>query len=113
MAGVPSPTATHLVQSTLGDLSDCYVAKPTVKNLLSSRKPIHLPCSIHLATACLLTFSGFLRSGKLVNIRPCDLEIQQCHLAIYIPLPTYSAAMLEEYMRKDNIHAASESKNYN
>ena len=31
--------------------------------------------NIHLATACLLAYAGFVRANELINLRPCDIRI--------------------------------------
>ena len=85
--------------------------------------------SIWLATACLLSFAGFLRSDELVNIRPCDLKFGDSHLTLHLPWSktdqwqqgvemliartgseTCPVAMVEEYMRRGRITANSKDK---
>ena len=40
---------------------------------------------LRLATACLLSFPGFLRFSELINLRPCDVSISGEWMKIYIP----------------------------
>ena len=39
---------------------------------------------LRLATACVLGFAGFLRFNELVNLKPCNLRIQENMLRIHI-----------------------------
>ena len=39
---------------------------------------------LHLATACLLGFSGFLRFSELINLRPCDFKVSDDMMKIKI-----------------------------
>ena len=41
--------------------------------------------NVRLVTACLLAFAGFLRFDELINIRCCDLVLDQEMLKIHIP----------------------------
>ena len=77
---------------------------------------------LHLATACLLGFSGFLRFSELINLRPCDFNIAEEMMTIKIrhsktdqwrqgdeiliartANKTCLVAMLERYMRVTNM----------
>ena len=138
VAGIPSPTATTLVQSTLGGLKRS-LARPVNKKspfttemlqaIVEDARKINTLTSIRLAAACLLSFAGFLRCDELVNIRLCDLAIGETHLSIQIPhskndqlhqgrevliartgTKTCPVAMLEEYMQRSGIHIGSENK---
>jgi len=40
---------------------------------------------LHLATACLLGFAGFLRFDELIKLRPCEINFSDEMLTIRIP----------------------------
>ena len=94
MAGLPSPTATPLIQATLGGLKRS-LARPIRKKspftvemlqaIARDARRVNSLASIRLATACLLSFAGFLRSDELVNIRPCDLKFGDGQLTLHLP----------------------------
>ena len=135
MAGIPSPTVSPIVQTTLEGLKRS-LAKPVNKKSLftvemlkaivqDARKNDTL-ASIWLASVCLLSFVGFLRFDELANIHPCDLMIGPDHLIIQIPrsktdqlrqgsevaiartfTETCPVAMLECYIRKGGIQMDS------
>ena len=136
LAGLPSPTETALVQTTLKGLHR-LLAKPTQK-----KEPITVEIlqamvwdvdsngtltNVRLATACLLAFAGFLRFDELVHIRCCDLTINEDMLKIQIPRSktdqlrkgdqvviarspavTCPVRMLERYIKMANIRMDSE-----
>ena len=39
---------------------------------------------LHLTTACLLAFAGFLRFDEVIQIRPCDLVLQEEFMVIHL-----------------------------
>ena len=104
------------------------LAKPVVKNepiileiLEAMVDDANKSCSLsdlHLVTACLLSFAGFLRFDEMINLRPCDFQFSQEMLKIRIVRSktdqlqqgnevlvaktnssTCPEAMLERYMR--------------
>ena len=94
LAGVPSQTETPLIQTTIQGLRR-LLAKPirkkepmTVEMLQAMVKDAdrnETLTNVRLVTACLLAFAGFLRFDELVNIRCCDLVLDQEMLKILIP----------------------------
>ena len=94
-SGLPSPTLCPFVQATLEGLQR-VLAKPVTK-----KRPVSVELlrkivedavksdslsDICLATACLLSFTGFLRFNELVNLRPCDIKIQGNMLTLHLPV---------------------------
>ena len=131
LAGIPSQTETTLVQTTIQGLRR-MLAKPiqkkesmTVEMLQAMVKDVDRNVTltnVRLVTACLLAFAGFLRFDELVNIRCCDLILDQEMLKIHIPRSktdqlrkgdevliarseafTCPVRMLERYIRMANI----------
>ena len=94
LAGIPSQTETPLIQTTTQGLRR-LLAKPirkkepmTVEMLQAMVKDAdknETLTNVRLVTACLLAFAGFLRFDELVNIRCCDLVLDQKMLKIHIP----------------------------
>ena len=136
LAGLPSPTETPLVQTTLQGLCR-LLAKPikkkepmTVEMLQAMVRDVdrnETLTSVRLATACLLAFAGFLRFDELIHIRCCDLTVDEKMLKIQIPRSktdqlrkgdeviiarslamTCPVRMLERYIRMANIRMDSE-----
>ena len=92
-AGLSSPSSHPFVKATLEGLQRS-LAKPVMK-----KEPITLEMleakvddanesgslsNQHLATACLLSFAGFLRFDKLINLRSCDFTFSQLMLSIRV-----------------------------
>lgn len=92
-AGLISPMSDPFARATLEGLQRT-LAKPVVK-----KEPISIEMlgaivqdaeksgslsDLRLATACLLSFSGFLRFSELINLRPCDFTISQDMMKIRI-----------------------------
>ena len=40
---------------------------------------------LHLTTACLLALVGFLRFHEVIQIRPCDLVLQEEFMVLHLP----------------------------
>lgn len=112
MAGILSPTANPFVQNTLEGLRKelarpAYEKSPfTVKMLKAivedTRRNYNLP-NVHLAAACMLAFSGFLRFDELANIRVCDVSIGPQYLTIRIPLKQNQPALPRSRCSHSNI----------
>ena len=92
-AGLASPSSHTFVKARIEGLQ-CSLAKPVVK-----KEPITLEMleamssdandsgslsDLHLVTACLLSFAGFLRFDEPINIRPCDFTFDKDMLKIQI-----------------------------
>jgi len=124
-AGLVSPVTTF-VKATLEGLQR-KLAKPvhkkapvTVEMLGRMVEDAKLSCSLsdlRLTTACLLAFAGFMRFDEVIQIRPCDLVLQEEFMVIHLPFsktdqwrkgdeiyitrtgkPTCPVGMLEAYM---------------
>jgi len=127
-SGLPSPTTCPFVQATLEELQR-ILAKPVTKKtpvsvellakMVDNATKTGSLSDICLATACLLSFSGFLHFNELVNIHPCDIKVQEEWMTIHLPHSktdqlrkgdellivstgnaTCPVAMLEQYMRE-------------
>ena len=93
-AGLPSPTVSPFVKATLEGFQR-LLAKPTVKKapvtsvmleeMVNDAGKSRSLSDLRLVTACLLSYAGFLRFNELVNIRPCDIKIQDDKMILYIP----------------------------
>ena len=74
------------MQATLEGLQ-CSLAKPVVKKepitlevlkaMVSDANNSSSLSDLHLVTACLLSFAGFLRFDELINLRPCDFTFDK------------------------------------
>jgi len=138
MAGIPSPTTSPFIQTTL-EGHPRALAKPVCKKapftvemlqaVVRDAKETNTLSSLRLAAICLISFAGFLRFDELANIRPCDLEISKDHLTIQIPRSktdqlrqgnevvvartsseTCPVAMLETYIQRGGIQMDSSQK---
>lgn len=93
-SGLPAPTSSPFVQATLEGLQR-ILAKPVTKkrpvsvellrNIVEDATKSDSLADIRLATACLLSFAGFLRFSELVNLRPCDIKIQGTVMTLHLP----------------------------
>ena len=93
-AGLSFPTVSPFVKATLEGLQR-LLAKLTVKKapvtpvmleeMVRDTRKSQTLSDLRLVTACLLAYAGFLRFSKLVNIRPCDIKIQEDKMILYIP----------------------------
>ena len=93
-AGVLLPTDSPIVKTILEGLKR-LLAKPVNKKLLftvdmlkaivQDAQESNTLANVRLASACLLSFAGFLRFDKVANICPCDLSVGPDHLVIRIP----------------------------
>ena len=83
---------------------------------------------LRLVTACLLAYADFLRFSELVNIRPCDIKIQEDKMILCIPRsktdqlrkgddkliiagtqnPTCPVAMLESYLTQTKMQLSDQ-----
>ena len=138
--GVLSPTDSPIIKTTLEGLKK-LLAKPVNKKLpftvdmlkaiVQDAKESDTLANIGLASACLLSFAGFLRFDELANIHPCDLSVGPDHLVIRIPrsktdqlrqgsevaiartfTETFPVAMLESYIRRGGIQMVSDKNLY-
>ena len=138
LAGVPSPTDLPIVRSTLGGLRR-KLAKPVIKKapfsvamlqaIVHDAQLRNTLASLRLASACLLSFAGFLRFDELANLQCCDISIGQHHMTLQIthsktdqlrqgnkvvivrtPATTCPVAMLEAYISRGDIHLSSSLK---
>ena len=93
-AGLLSPTVSPFVKAMLEGLQR-LLAKPTVKKapvtpakleeMVRDARKNQTLSDLRLVTAYLLAYAGFLRFSELVNIRPCDIKIQEDKMILYIP----------------------------
>ena len=93
-AGLVSPTVSPFVKATLEGLQRS-LAKPVNKKepltvemlakMVEDAQRSGTLSDLRLATACLLSFAGFLRFSELVNIRPCDMVFEEDYLVVRIP----------------------------
>ena len=93
MAGIPSPAAGPFVQTTLEGIRRS-LARPvqkkdpvTIDLIADIVEHTDKSClsDVRLATACLISFAGFLRFDELVNIRCCDVQLATEMATIKIP----------------------------
>ena len=92
-AGLSSPSSDPFVKATLEGLQRS-LAKPVVKKepvtvdmlemIVQDADKSGSLSDLRLATACLLGFSGFLRSSELICLRPCDFKVSQDMMKIRI-----------------------------
>ena len=90
---VASPTAHPFVKATLEGWQRT-LARPVAKKdpvtvdmleaIVADANRSGSLSDLRLATACLLGFSGFLRSGELLNLRPCDCSVLDDNMRIRI-----------------------------
>ena len=93
-SGLPSSSSHPFVRATSEDLQR-MLAKPVTK-----KKPVSVELlgriveeatrsnsllDIRLATACLLSFAGFLPINELTNIRPIDIKVQDDFMTLHLP----------------------------
>ena len=91
LAGLDSPTCNPFLRSTLEGL------QRTLAKLVIKKKPVTVSMlevivqdardseslsDIRLATACLLSYAGFLRFNELVRFRPVDIKIEEAMMSI-------------------------------
>ena len=92
-AGLISPMSDPFVRTTLDGLWRS-LAKPVVKKepvtvemleaIVADAHQSGTLMELRLATACVLGFAGFLRFNELVNLKPCNIKIQDDMLRIHI-----------------------------
>ena len=92
-AGLLPITIDPFVKATLEGLQ-WTLAKPVIKKEPNTTEMLEaIVCNastsgslsdLRLATACLLGFAGFLRFDELINLRPCDFQLQAEMMAIRI-----------------------------
>ena len=92
-AGFESPVADPFVKATLDGLQR-LLAKPVIKKkpitvemleaLVKNAQETNSLSDLRLATACLLSFAGFLRFNELVNLRPADISMEDNMMRIHI-----------------------------
>ena len=92
-ASSPSPPQSPIVKLAQEALQR-QLAKPTKKKqhvtkdiLMAMEQDIAASPSlhnVHLFTACLLAFAGFLRSEELINLKACHVRIQADMMLIWI-----------------------------
>ena len=136
LAGLDSPTSSPIVQETLQGLKR-ILAKPVLKKrpitkemlvkIVADMNDHPSLANIHLATACLLAFSGFLHFDELVHIRSCDITLDANMAKIHLPrsktdqfkqtsevviarsgAATCPVSMVERYMAMAGVDPASE-----
>ena len=135
LAGVTSPGESKFVQSTLDGIRRRLarpvqkkepITKEMLEKLVEDANKNSTLANIRLATACLLAFAGFLRFDELVQLRPCDVEIDGSMAKLKIRRSktdqlrkgdevliartgshTCPVAMLEKYMAKAGLSASS------
>ena len=92
-AGLPSPVADPFVKVTLEGLRQS-LDKPIIKEepitvqmlqvIVEDAQKFGSLSDVRLATAYLLDFAGFLRFSELVNLKPCNFEVQDDMIRICI-----------------------------
>ena len=137
LAGLDSPAQSPLVQTTLEGLRR-LLARPVLKknpvsvdilaDLVEDSFKHPTLSNVHLTAACLLAFSGFLRSDELISLRPCDIKISSNMMTVTIrhsktdqlrkgdevliartSTCTCPVTMLERYMELADIAPSSDS----
>ena len=94
MAGVPSPTASTFVKSTVQGLQR-KLARPVVKKLpvtvamleaiVDNAEHSGSLTDLRLATACVVGYAAFLRFNELVHIKAEDIKVEEGFMSIQIP----------------------------
>lgn len=136
LAGVEPPASNPLVRATLEGIQR-MLAKPVQKKepitssmlakLVEDTDKHSSLSNLRLATACLLAYAFFLRFNELVQLRPCDTQIEPTMLKLHIRqsktdqlrkgdevliartgTSTCPVAMLERYMAKAGIDPRSD-----
>lgn len=88
-----SPTDSHLVinivESAKRKLYKPVCKKEPVTPELLEKKFMHLFMgsnvkNLRIICACLIGYAGFLRSNELLNIKCCDIVIDNTHMSIFI-----------------------------
>ncbi len=136
LAGVASPAQSQFVQSMLDGVRRMLarpiqkkepVTKQMLEKIVADADRNSTLSNIRLASACLLAFAGFMRFDELVQLRPCDIELDGSMAKLKIRRsktdqlrkgdevliartgnPTCPVAMLEQYMAKGCINPSSE-----
>lgn len=93
LAGLDSPMCNPFLRSTLEGLQRT-LAKPVIKKkpvsvnmleaIVQDARDSESLSDIRLATACLLSYAGFLRFNELVRLRPVDIIIEEGMMSIHI-----------------------------
>ena len=93
-AGLASPSSHPFVKSTLQGLQRSY-AKPVVKKepltvemlekIVDNADQSGSLCGLRLATACLLSYAGFLRFDELIHLRPVEISFSKDMITMKIP----------------------------
>ena len=76
-----------------------YLTVEILGAIVQDAKERNTLTSVRLATACLLTFAGFLRFDEVANIQLCDLQIGTNHLTIKIPKAKQTSSEMEMIAR--------------
>lgn len=93
-AGLPSPTVSPFVKATLEGflrlLTKLTVKKAPVtsvmlEEMVNDAEKSRFLSDLRLVTVFLLSYGGFPCFNELVNIRPCDIKIQDAKMILYIP----------------------------
>ena len=94
MVGVPSPTESTFVKSTVQGLQR-KLPKPVVKKLPVTVAMLEVivdsaECSgsladLHLATACVIGYAAFLHFNELVHIKAENIKVEEGFMSIQIP----------------------------
>ena len=93
-AGLPTPTTSPFVKATLEGMQ-WLLARPTVKKapvtpamlegMVKNTKKSRSLSDLRLTISLFIGLCGFLRFNELVNIRPCDITIQEEQMILHIP----------------------------
>ena len=93
-AGLVSPVGSPLVKATLQGLQR-MLAKPVCKKtpvkvemleqMVADAKRSGSLSDMHLTTACLIAFAGFLRFSELINVQTSHISLRQDAMVIKIP----------------------------
>ena len=83
-SSLPSPTLCPFLRTTLEGLQRILARPVTKKTPVSVELLARIVedasrsgslSDLRLATACLLSFAGFLRFNELIHIKPCDIKV--------------------------------------
>ena len=92
-SALPSPSSHPFVWATWEGLQRMLVKPVTKKKpvsvellgrIVEEATRLNSLSDIRLATACLLSFAGFLHFNELVNIRPIDIKVQDDFMTLHL-----------------------------
>ena len=112
-AGLASPITT-IVKATLEGLQR-KLAKPVQKKapvtvemlgrMVEDAKMSGSLSDLRLTTVCLLASAGFLRFDEVIQIRPCELAVQEDYLVLHLP-----SSKTDQWRKGDKMHISRTGK---